>query len=183
MDVITNKYRQYLDGDEKAFDEILKEYRYPLTLFINSYIHDEASAEDLAIDTFVYLLVHKYRYNFKVSIKTYLYMIARSKALDYLKHRKIITMIEYNDETSSNLNQSLMDYVIKEERKRILHNAIMKLKMDIREAIYLVYIEELSYEETSKIMKKNKKQIDNLLVRGKKELRILLEKEEIFDEK
>lgn len=43
MDVITNKYRQYLDGDEKAFDEILKEYRYSLTLFINSYIHDEAS--------------------------------------------------------------------------------------------------------------------------------------------
>ena len=183
MDRITEKYREYLNGNEQAFDEILNEIRYPLTLFINSYIYDESNAEDVAIDTFMYLLVHKYRYNFKVSLKTYLYMIARSKALDYLKHKKIFTMVEYNDETSTNINSSLMDHVIKEERKRILHETILKLDINVREAIYLVYIEELSYEETSKIMRKNKKQIDNLLVKGKKELRKLLENEVIFNEK
>ena len=176
-------YQRYLKGDETAFDEIIKEYRYPLTLFINSYIHDEASAEDLAIDTFMYLLVHKYRFNFQVSLKSYLYMIARSKALDYLKHQKIYTMIEYNDEYIENVEHvSLIDLVLKEERKKILYKSIQKLSQDKKEAIYLVYIEECSYEEAAKIMKKNKKQIDNLLYQAKKELKRMLEKEVIFDE-
>lgn len=35
----------------------------------------------------------------------------------------------------------------------------------------------MSYEEAARIMKKNRKQVDNLLYRAKKELRILLGKD------
>ena len=35
----------------------------------------------------------------------------------------------------------------------------------------------MTYEQTAKVMKKNRKQIDNLLYRAKKELRIILEKD------
>ena len=41
----------------------------------------------------------------------------------------------------------------------------------------MIYFEELSYEETAKVMKKNKKQIDNLLYRSKEKLRTILGKE------
>lgn len=47
----------------------------------------------------------------------------------------------------------------------------------MRTAVYLVYIDGMSYGETAKIMKKNTKQIDNLLYRAKAELRSALGKE------
>ena len=176
-----SRYLRFVDGDEEAFNEIVMEYRIPLTCFINRYVHDLEIAEDIAIDVFMFLLVHKYRYNFKTSLKTYLYTIGRSKALDYLKRKKKYIMIEYNDDYIENLeNTSLMEEVILKERKEVLHHAIQKLPADMKEAICLVYLEELSYDETSKIMKKNKKQIDNLLYRAKKQLKEILEKEGEF---
>lgn len=81
MDNCESNYRCFLEGDESAFDEILKAYRYSL-FFICRYIHDTA-AEDIAIDAFMELMVHRNRYNFKTSLKTYLYVTDRSRALDY----------------------------------------------------------------------------------------------------
>ena len=181
MNIDMSRYLRFVDGDEEAFNEILLEYRKPLTYFINRYVHDLEIAEDIAIDVFMYLLVHKYRYNFKTSLKTYLYTIGRSKVLDYLKRKKKFIMIEYSDDYIENLQDtSLMEEIVLKERKEVLHQAIQKLPANMKEAICLVYLEELSYDETSKIMKKNRKQIDNLLYRAKKQLKEILEKEGEF---
>ena len=90
-------------------------------------------------------------------------------------------MIEYSDDYIENLQDtSLMEEIVLKERKEVLHQAIQKLPANMKEAICLVYLEELSYDETSKIMKKNRKQIDNLLYRAKKQLKEILEKEGEF---
>ena len=44
----------------------------------------------------------------------------------------------------------------------------------MREVVHLIYFEDMSYAEAANIMKKNKKQIDNLLYRAKNELRLIL---------
>ena len=85
MDNGASSYRRFLNGDQSAFDEIMQELFHGLVFFINRYVQDIHTAEDLAIDTFSDLLVHRYRYNFKVSLKTYLFMVGRSRALDYIK--------------------------------------------------------------------------------------------------
>ena len=58
--------------------------------------------------------------------------------------------------------------------KRAVHSAIAKLSEDKRVVIHLIYFEEMTYDEAAKVMKKNRKQVDNLLYRAKKELRIIL---------
>ena len=75
MDNGAGSYRRFLDGDESAFDEILELYRLKLTYFIDRIVRDTAAAEDIAIDVFTELLIRPYRYNFKTSLKTYLFMI------------------------------------------------------------------------------------------------------------
>ena len=42
---------------------------------------------------------------------------------------------------------------------------------------HLIYFENMTYDEAAKVMKKNRKQVDNLLYRGKKELGIILGKD------
>ena len=175
MDYGACSYRRFLDGEESAFDEIMKELFRGLVFFVDRYVHDVHAAEDIAIDVFSDLIVHKHRYNFKVSLKTYLYMIGRSRALDYLKHRKVIEFTELTEETEvSSEEKTLEEQVLAEERKRVVNKAIAGLPEDMRVVIHLIYFEEMTYEEAAKVMKKNRKQVDNLLYRAKKELRSLL---------
>ncbi|MCH5198562.1 MAG: sigma-70 family RNA polymerase sigma factor, partial [Oscillospiraceae bacterium] len=175
MDNGAGSYRRFLDGDESAFNDIMKELFFGLVFFINGYVHDTHTAEDIAMDTFSELIVHKHRYNFKVTLKTYLYMIGRSRALDYIKHRKIIDFTELNEaQNLTDDGRSLEEIILWDEKKRVLNAAIARLPEDLREAVRLIYFEEMTYEDAAKVMHKNRKQVDNLLYRAKKELRALL---------
>lgn len=171
-------YRRFLNGEESAFDEIMNELFRKLVFFIDGYVHDSYTAEDLAIDVFSDLIVHKHRYNFKVSLKTYLFMIGRSRALDYIKHRKVIDFVEINEaEGFSDDERVLEQTVLDDERKRMVNEAITKLPEDMREVVHLIYFEDMTYAEAAKVMKKTAKQVDNLLYRAKTQLRIILGKD------
>lgn len=173
-----SSYRRFLDGDESAFDEIMKELFDNLVFFIDRYVHDIHAAEDIAIDAFSDLIVNKHRYNFKVTLKTYLFMLGRSRALNYIKHRKVIDFVELTEaEKASSEQETLEEIVLADERKRVVNNALNSLPDDMRVVIHLIYFEDLSYDEAAKVMKKNRKQVDNLLYRAKKELRIILGKD------
>ena len=52
MDNGASSYRRFLDGDESAFEEIMKEYFDNLVFFIDRFVHDIHAAEDIAIDPF-----------------------------------------------------------------------------------------------------------------------------------
>jgi len=170
-------YKRFLEGDESAFEEILNTYREGLTFFICRYVKNVDVAEDIAADVFAYIIFKPKKYNFKVSLKTYLYTIGRSRALDWLRKeskRRHIPIESLYNEPSDN-NKTLEETVIAEEEKRRLYAAMDKLPDDYKTAMHLVYFEGLSYEEAAKVMDKNKKQIENIIYRAKKTLRKYLE--------
>lgn len=178
MDNGASSYRRFLNGDESAFDEIIKELFDNLVFFIDRYVHDIHAAEDIAIDAFSDLVVNKHRYNFKVTLKTYLFMLGRSRALNYIKHRKAINFVELTQaDNISDEQETLEEIILSDEKKRIVNNALNSLTDDMRVVVHLIYFEDLSYDEAAKVMKKNRKQVDNLLYRAKKELRIILGKD------
>ncbi len=179
MDNGESSYRRFLDGDESAFDGIMEALFHPLVFFVNRYVHDMYAAEDIAIDVFADLIVHKTRYTFKVSLKTYLFMLGRSRALNYLKHRKVAERTVLSRENcTDDRNPMPEEMVLADERKRLLYKAISDLPEEMRVAVHLVYFENMTYGEAGKVMKKTVKQVDNLLYRAKKELRTALGKEE-----
>ena len=174
MDNGASSYRRFLDGEEEAFDEIMKELFHGLVYFINRYVQDLHTAEDLAIDSLSDLIVHPKRYNFQTTLKTYLFMIGRSRALDYIKRKKIIHFTELSEANMLEDFAALEENILADQRKKAVHDAIAKLPGDMAEAVYLIYFEELSYQDAGTIMKKSRKQVDNLLYRAKKELRNIL---------
>ena len=70
---------------------------------------------------------------------------------------------------------SLEQKILDNEEKRQLAEAMDLLKAEYRVALHLVYFEGLSYEETGRIMKKGRKQVENYVYRGKRALREILE--------
>ena len=175
MDNGASSYRRFLDGDESAFDDIVNELLQKLVFFVDSYVHDVHTAEDIAIDVFSDLIANRRKYNFKVTLKTYLFMLGRSRALDYIKHRKVINFVELSEaENLPSDRVSLEEIVLADEKKRLVNSAVSKLNTDMREVIHLIYFEDMTYEQAAKVMKKSRKQVDNLIYRAKKELRIII---------
>ena len=171
-------WRRDLNGDESGFDELLKTHRDSLTFFLYRYVHDETVAEDLCIDTFMELLLHRHRYNFKIPLKNYLFIIARSRAVDYLRHAKKFTPAELSEVENETADVNTPEEILlKNERSRALSRAMESLPDEMQIAMHLVYIEELSYKDAAKVMKKAPKQVDNLLTRAKSALRTTLSKE------
>ncbi len=178
MDDCAAKYRRFLEGDENAVSEIMEELFLGLVFFIDRYVADVHAAEDIALDVMSDLFVYKRRYNFKVSLKTYLYMLGKSRALDHLRRRKRIEFTELSEAKTADDEAELEEAVLADERKRELNAALRELPEDMQAAVHLVYFDGLTYEETAKVMKKSKKQIDNLLYRAKNELRSILGEED-----
>ena len=169
-------YQEFLKGNQKSFEKIVIRHKNNLIYFIQKYVKCVDIAEDIAQDVFVYILVHKVNYDFKYSLKTYLYTIAKSKALNYLKREKKIVHI---DEMQFAEVEELEEKVFKKEREYNLKNDIKKLKIDYQNAIYLADFERLSYKEIGQILQKNNSQVKILIYRARKALEKVVRKEEL----
>ena len=178
MDHGAGSYRRYLDGDEAAFDQLVTEYYDSLVSFLTGYVRERAVAEDIAMDAFADLIVHKHRYDFRVSLKTYLFMLGRSRAIDLLRRRKKLPQADLAEaERISSDEPDLEALLLADERKRTVNAAIGQLAEEQRLAVHLVYFEELTADEAAKVLKKNRKQVYNLLYRAKCELHTILGEE------
>ena len=168
-------YKEFLEGNQKSFEELVIRHKDNIIYFLQRYIKNIDIAEDLAQDVFVYILMYREKYDFKYSLKTYLYMIGKSKALNYLKREKKLSNLDENQFADV---QELEEKVFYNERARHIKETIKKLKPEYQSAIFLADIEELTYKEISKIMNKNIGQVKILVYRARKALTEIVRKEE-----
>ena len=174
-------YNDYLNGEKEAFEILYNKYKNKIEYFIYNIVKDYQKAEDIAQETFIYVIQHQMREN--SSFKCYIYLVARSKALNYInveKRRNEITE-KYLANDNEQIEKDVLDIITAEESKKELLESIELLDERYKNAIYLVNIEGLSYEETSKILGETLQNTKNLIHRGKKQLRKILLKKG-FDE-
>ncbi len=149
-------YQEFLKGNNNSFEELVIRHKDKLIYFITTYVKNIDIAEDIAQDVFVYILIHQKNYDFKYSLKTYLYTIAKSKALNFLKREKKISytdnmeFIENMHKSYENQLNTLEDIIFKKEQKENLHKTINQLNGEYRQAIYLADIEKMQYSEIRK---------------------------------
>lgn len=177
MDNGASSYRRFLEGEKEAFGEIVDLYRESLIFFLRRYVDHIELAEDLAEDAFAELIIHPSRYGFKSSLKTYLFAVGRNKAIDYLRRKAKWDFCHMDEMAELADLQTLEETVLDNEEKRQLNRALENLPADYRRALHLVFFEDLSYKEAAYVMKKSRKQVENLVYRGKLALREILEKE------
>ena len=178
MDNGASSYRRFLDGDDKALAEIVKDYSDGLTLYLNGIVDNISVAEELMEETLFKIITKKPRFNAKCSFKTWLYTIGRNVAIDYLRHNAKRSDTSFNDmENYIHDEQDLERLYIIEEQKISVHRALKKLNTEYRQILWLLYFEDLSHAEAGIVMKKNTRQMKNLVYRAKSALKSELEKE------
>lgn len=169
-------YKAFLDGSNEAFKEIILRHKNNLIYFILKYVKNVDVAEDISQDVFVYILSNKEKYNSKYELKTYLYIIAKSRALNYLKkERKIVNMYDYEELYVEDSN--LEELVFKKQIQDKVKFAIKTMKQNYQIIIYLVDFEKLSYKDVAKIMNKSTSQVKALIHNARIKLKKIIEKE------
>ena len=170
-------YNRFLkEKNEEALLVLIKRHRDSLTLFLNGFVHDMDTAQELALDSFAEIAAGPTLFSGRSSFRTWLFSIGKNLALKYIrKQKRILPMAETQDEDTDPAVFPEME-ILKDERNRQLYEALSKINEDYRRILVLLYFEDMSVDEAARIMGKNKKQIYNLADRGKKALKEELQK-------
>jgi RNA polymerase sigma-70 factor (ECF subfamily) len=170
-------YIAFIKGNNASFDELMVRYGDSLTYYLWGKLGDMQEAEDLMIEAFARILVRKPRIR-EGNFKAYLFKVGKnlvSRFYSRSRSRDHFSLEEMYQELSDSYFHE--DRMLDDERDHILHLCLERIDPMMREALWLVYFEDLSYAETAEVMNVSVKKIDNLLPRRKKRLKEELEKD------
>jgi len=174
--------RQFQEGDERAFNEIVFRYKDRLLNFVYRFLNDIDKAEDLVQDTFLKVYTHKHAYQEIAKFSTWLYTIAGNLArteLRKLKRRKTysISDISFEDrEYEIPVIDNPEDNVESSNFSKNLQRALNQLQPDFKTMVILRDIQELSYEDISRIVGVPIGTVKSRINRGRLKLQTLLKK-------
>lgn len=153
------------EGDELAFQEVIRRYRTPITNFVNRMLNDYDMAVDLAQETFVRVYTSAERYQANYNFSTYIYRIASNLAISEIRKRKRRRVVSFFSVfgASSDGDDAVEldpadtrplpeDSLLADERKRAVTRAIASLPEKYRTAVVLRDIEGHSYEQIAEIL-------------------------------
>ena len=176
-DLDNKLYNNYLNGEKQVFEYLYNKYKNKIEYFIYNIIKDYPKAEDITQETFIYVAQNKMKEN--CSFKYYIYLVAKSKAYNYINVEKRRSEIneQYMLNQEEKSEKDVLEIITREENRKELLESIEQLEEKYKNAIYLTKIEGLTCEETAKILGQTLSNTKTLIYRGKKQLRkVLLKK-------
>lgn len=173
---------KFQNEEVAAFNEIVFRYKDRLINFLYRYTGSIESAEDIAQDTFIKLYKNKHMYIEIAKFSTWFYTIAINETNTYLRKSKKNRTVSINsfddpekpafefksDETSPYDNMNIKDEAY------LIQKAINNLDVNHREILLLRDIQDLEYDEISKILNIPLGTVRSRINRGRESLKIIL---------
>ncbi len=151
---------QFQAGNENAYLEIVGRFKERLFAFVYRFVGDAAMSEDLVQDTLVKVYTHKHAYREIARFSTWIYTIAGNLARTELRKRKrratfsMSTMGIGDRELDLPSDERAPGDVMEgHQAESDIRKALAKLPLHFRTVVILRDVQELSYDEISKIMK------------------------------
>jgi RNA polymerase sigma-70 factor (ECF subfamily) len=149
--------KRFQDGDNYAFDQIVKRYKDQLLNFVYRFINDLTEAEDIVQETFCRVFTHKNYYRNVAKFSTWIYTIASNLSKTELRRRKRRRYFLLNDNKSKEAQIENHDTNPEQDAntrvtEKMIQDAISKLSPKFRQVIILRDIQGFSYEEISEMI-------------------------------
>ncbi len=179
-----NRMEAVRDGDEAAFEALVREHQKRVVAFVYRMLNDAGAAEDIAQQVFVQVWRSARRYRPTAKFTTWLLQIARNLVLNELRRRSRkptsalvpkdheASSAIYEDATLRNPGQEALD----RELEDAVNQAVAALPEQQRAALLLLRHEDMSYEEIAKVLKTTVPSVKSLIFRARTELRVRLAK-------
>ncbi len=153
--------RRYEQGEDSAFDVLLKRHQEKLYSYIYFVVHDKDIADDIFQETFVRAItsIRSHRYNSTGYFYAWLIRIAHNLILDTFHQQEVMPMVSheffseqgdvtvdlFNDVRMSEPNvESLM---LQEQSFDDVRAMVARLPLNQQQIVYMRFFQELSFKE------------------------------------
>lgn len=178
------------EGNEEAFEEIIKMYQQKVCSTIFFMIKNENMVEDIAQEVFIKVYKNISKFNEKSSLYTWIYRITMNACIDQIKKEKKITYLNTYIETEDGKvefqfedeNQKVDKIIENKIRGESLVKAIKSLPAEQRALIVLRDIRQFKYMEIAEMLKLNLGTVKSKISRARRSLKEHLERDGTFIE-
>ncbi|HEY4643633.1 MAG TPA: sigma-70 family RNA polymerase sigma factor [Bacteroidota bacterium] len=172
----------FQNGDEEAFNQIVARFKDPLVNFVYRFLGNYDDCVDVVQETFVRVFRKRDRYQPIAKFSTWIYTIAGNLAKTELRRRSIrnwVSLSQLRAVPGQDIDipddryspEKGAESALKEE---IIQKALLAIPRKYREVVVLRDIQELSYEEISKITGLSLGTVKSRINRGRTQLQVLL---------
>lgn len=148
--------RDYISGDEKALEILIKKHNQRITSFIYSKVMDRDVAEDIFQDTFIKVIktLKKGNYSEEGKFLPWVMRIAHNLIIDYFRKNKRLPKFEGSDDFNifsviSDDKLNAEKQIIKEQIDSDLELLIEELPDDQKEVLVMRIYRDMSFKEIS----------------------------------
>ena len=160
--------RQCIQGDNRAFDNLVKKYQGTMYRTALSIVKDPELAKDVTQWGFIKCWEKLRSFDPNYKFYSWLYRIIINEALN-----RIRTLKKYEGNVSHDSTNGDTPFLqmIEKEKNQQLYKAIEALPEDFQRVIYLRHFEELSYMEIAEVLEIDEKKVKSRLYGARMKLR------------
>jgi len=159
-----------LQKDEKAAEELYRQYFPKITNFVFGKIDNPFDAQEVVQDIFISALDCLPLFSFKSSLSTWLYAIAKHEVIDFYRKKKIKAILFSRLpilETLANHALGPEEKLIEKEIKGQIMKVLSKLSEGYRKVLRLKYIEGYSVAQIANMLEISAKAAESRLTRAR----------------
>jgi RNA polymerase sigma-70 factor (ECF subfamily) len=153
-----NLVKQFIDGDQKCLDEIIRRYKDKVYTYIFLMVKNQELAEDLFQDTFVKVIksLKRGKYQDNGKFLSWVLRIAHNLVIDHFRKEnqlKVLTNDDYENDLFNSKKLSditIEETIINKQVTREVRNLVDKLPPEQKEVIVLRHYIGLSFKEIAR---------------------------------
>lgn len=163
--------KQFIDGDDLAFNYLLKRHKEKVRNIIFMTLGSTDEVDDIAQEVFINVYKNLKNFRFESQFTTWLYRITINKCKDHLRKIKIRSIFSnFREEEDFGYHADHESKDISE----IVQKAIMKVPAKLRLPLLLKDIEGFSYQEIAESLNCEIGTVKSRIFRARESLRIIL---------
>ena len=170
--------RRIAAGDREALSELYARYQRALFNYLLQLTPDYGLAEEILQDTLVAVWKSAHRFEGRSSLQTWLIGIARRQAHNTLRQHKLPVVDETEMEELVATEPEPEAFTLASIARDELAEAFQQLAPLHREALVLIFVHELSYQETATILEVPVGTVKSRICNARRALRALLDARE-----
>ncbi len=162
--------KQFIDGDESVFSELLKRHKEKVRNIIYLTLSNSDGVDDIAQEVFITVYRHLKSFRFESQFTTWLYRITINKCKDHLRKkniRSIFLPLKDEEPVFESINEDT-------DIKLIVRNAIATLPDKLRIPLVLKDLEGFSYQEIADTMECEIGTVKSRIFRAREALKKIL---------
>ena len=158
------------EGNAEAFGLVIERYQRPIGAYLYRLTGEYETARDLTQDTFIQAYQSLRKNKDEIQLKAWLYGIATNKALQYHRHKKIITFVPFDDGSNADPpdGKNQPDNLAE---KIMIEAAMLKVPEEQRVCMMLHFVEGFKYREIAQTLGISEDAVRMRVARGSEEFR------------